>query len=77
MTALITTCRQCRADFDPSHDAIIRGEWRTCPACRLPPPSSPVAATADCRQLATGAPDLSAFRPPFLAGTDRLVRAFR
>ena len=36
MTAIITRCRICGAAFEPAHDAIVAGSWRTCPACRPP-----------------------------------------
>jgi hypothetical protein len=33
MTTMVVTCRDCGKAFQPAHDAIIRSEWHTCPAC--------------------------------------------
>jgi hypothetical protein len=34
MTIITTTCRRCRAEFEPGREAIVAGTWRLCPACR-------------------------------------------
>ncbi len=34
MIELETHCTTCGADFTPSHDAYVRGTWRTCTRCR-------------------------------------------
>lgn len=34
MSGIVVTCRQCGAEFTPDRLAILRGVWRTCPACR-------------------------------------------
>jgi hypothetical protein len=33
MTAVVTRCRQCGQEFEPTHNAIVAGSWHTCPAC--------------------------------------------
>ncbi len=41
MSTIIAVCNQCRTEFEPDRTSIIRGDWRTCPACRpaaAPPP---------------------------------------
>ncbi len=34
MIELTVTCAQCGTDHTPSHDAYVRGDWRTCTRCR-------------------------------------------
>ncbi len=44
MTTLVTTCRTCGSEFEPDRQTILRGQWKTCPACRpaaTPPPDDP------------------------------------
>jgi hypothetical protein len=31
---VVTTCRACGAEFEPTKHDVVRGVWRTCPACR-------------------------------------------
>ena len=48
MSGLLVTCRQCRAEFEPDHDAIVAGSWRTCPTCQLSVPSEQSASPSRC-----------------------------
>jgi hypothetical protein len=45
MTAVISTCRGCGAEFEADRRTILAGSWRICPACRAvaasPPPDDP------------------------------------
>ncbi len=34
MIEMTTICTVCGADFTPTHDAYVRGDWRTCTRCR-------------------------------------------
>jgi hypothetical protein len=48
MPTIVTTCRECGAEFEPTHDAIVAGTWRTCPICRPPPASEQPASPTRC-----------------------------
>ena len=50
MTALIATCRQCGCAFEPEHAAIVRGQWRTCPACQDRERAEPAPAEVRCEE---------------------------
>jgi hypothetical protein len=45
MTAIVTTCLGCGAEFEPDHTAIVAGTWRTCPTCRPGEREHPAAPT--------------------------------
>lgn len=50
MTAIVTLCRKCGADFEPDRETILRGTWRTCPDCRTPPAPGDDDPGARCQQ---------------------------
>ncbi len=58
MSAIIAVCRRCGMDFEPDHDAILAGTWRTCLTCRpptTPPPDDPGSRCESCgRPLRAG-----------------------
>lgn len=33
MTTVVTQCRRCGVEFEPSTAAIRAGSWRVCPTC--------------------------------------------
>jgi hypothetical protein len=64
MTAVITTCRTCGAEFSPDRTAVLRGRWRTCPTCRPQPDRAESASVTRCtscdRELRAGGRTLCA-----------------
>ena len=34
MSLIEATCCRCHQPFTPDRETILRGTWRTCPACR-------------------------------------------
>lgn len=36
--SILTTCKDCGAEFEADSAAITAGVWRSCPACRLATP---------------------------------------
>jgi hypothetical protein len=59
MSSLITTCRTCGNEFEPSHDGIVARGWRTCPGCEPRAASEQPTTSTRCtecgRQLRAGA----------------------
>ena len=37
MTTIVSTCRECGSEYEPSREAIQAGTWRRCPACTPEP----------------------------------------
>ncbi len=58
MITIVARCRACGMEFEPDHDAIVRGAWRVCAGCRLkdaPEPQQPASRCEQCgRPLRAG-----------------------
>ena len=55
MPGVTVICGSCGIDYEPTKDRIVRGQWRTCPACSGMPVDLPTTACEGCgRPLRAG-----------------------
>jgi hypothetical protein len=54
MGAIVTTCRVCGKDFEPTTPSVRAGRWQQCPACMSKPAPEPETRCQGCgRPLTT------------------------
>lgn len=54
MTAIITVCRECGVEFEPTREAIVRGSWTVCPTCQAKPTVGETTSCQDCGRVLRG-----------------------